>query len=569
MVTPVQGKLLSRTIFISAGIASCGVGIRLLFKVNLVAQYSQKLMLLATVLSLLLPFDSMAYVSKVQIIHASSSSNPSVNLVDVYVGGNLFADDLAFKTASPFIEILPVANTVIAVAPSNSLSASDAFYTRVYDFSTITDANALIVLLGDPVSSTVPFQILITQPALELSENPLSARVAFIHAATEVGGLDAVLRSGPMILSNLSYPNASGYLSLPGVETYIDVKSTGTTNLISTYRLSLNAELGKALVVLVTGNTANASALQLTAIYPDGVELPVDFAPVARVQYVNALPMMVDIFKNGTRFADDVAQGSGLAYKYIPGALTMNIGIADFSSTNGFNPLSNTPYIFDNLSTYTAVSAGPAESPLMYFAADAKEKADQGNLTEIRCFNANHLSGIWSVGLPDNTVLFDAVEFGQSSNYQVLAPNMQAFKLLNSGGFPVSETNAIDLSNYAGQTLLLLMTPPSANSTTNWPQLWVIDKDGAAVPLTYMTSSLQGTSPSSEIVTIAPNPAYDLLKVNRTDATEMNYQIISSDGRVQQKGSLKNDIDVLDVSTLLQGIYIIKFNHQSLKFIKC
>jgi Secretion system C-terminal sorting domain len=566
MVTPVRCKFLGWRNFNL--IKFIGQLSRLLdvFEIKLSLNSSQKQAVLLTLLSLFIAVDLFAFSTKVQFIHASKSDNPLLNLVDVYVNGSLLANDLAFKSATTFLEINNISSTVIGVAPANSLSVNDAFFTDEHTFSGNAE-NYFITLTGDPVSSEVPFQLLISTGALIASNDPLSSQVAFIHSAQDVGGLDVVLRSGPMILNDLGYLEYSDYQTLSSVETYLDVKLTGTTNIISTYRLSLQSEQGRAFVILVTGAANSATSLQLTVVYPDGFTIPVDFAPVSRVQYINALPSVVDIYKNGTRFADDVAQGDALLYKYVPAALNINIGISDFSSINGLNPWSTTPVVFENMFTYTAVSAGPMDAPVMFFSADAREQAANSTEVDLRCFNADHTKGSWSVVASDGAVLFNNVQYGSASDYSTMNPGSQVFQLINDAGFPIGQTASVDLTNRVGQALTLMVVPPSDEGVNALPQTWLIDANGTSDKIEFQSTSVDKLF-ATTVISIFPNPVVDRLYIKQENMTKADFQILNMQGQIVQQGQITEDKNFFDTSLLNRGMYILKFNHLTLKFIK-
>ncbi len=68
--------------------------------------------------------------ARLQVIHNSPSPT-----VDVYVNGDLLLDNFAFRTATPFIDVLANVPLSIAVAPGNSASVADAIATFPVTFN--------------------------------------------------------------------------------------------------------------------------------------------------------------------------------------------------------------------------------------------------------------------------------------------------------------------------------------------------------------------------------------------------------------------------------------------------
>jgi hypothetical protein len=501
-----------------------------------------------------------ASVPVVQFFNASVNSNPFLTSLDVYVNGNLFADDLTYGSASIFLEVPPLSSTTVTVAPKNSNTAADGFYSQVCDFSA-PDGRFMVVFTGESGNTSQPFQLVLKSDIKLEASDPTTTELMFVHATQSVGGLDVVLRSGPMILGNLEFKQSSGYLAIAAIEQYIDVKATGTSDIISTYRLSLNVEQGRAFVIVISGDASTATALKLVAVYNDGVEIPIDYAPVARVQYINALQDSVDIFKNGSRFADDVSQGHALMYKYIPAGIVMNIAITNQNSINSQNPISSTPFTFGNMTSYTAVSAGTMDSPVMMFAPMARERAQVDGTVDIRCFNADYQSTDWTVQVLNGTNSFGATSYGGVSEYATFDPVPLSVQVSSADGSRSYTSEQLDLVAKTGQSLTLLVTPSeNANSA---PQLWLIGADAVSTKVVLQPVSSQ-TIVNSDALLVFPNPVQERLfiKTERVLPT-LDFRIFDQQGKAIKTGIILPESGFIDVSALSQGSYYIQlFNKE-------
>lgn len=71
---------------------------------------------------------------------------------------------------------------------------------------------------------------------------------------------------------------------------------------------------------------------------------------------------------------------------------------------------------------------------------------------------------------------------------------------------------------------------------------------------------------NQKIMNVFPNPAKSFIKIlNVEKPTE--YEIYSTDGKLIKKGIAKPDSEI-NISSMVKGIYILKFNNQSVKIIK-
>jgi Domain of unknown function (DUF4397) len=58
------------------------------------------------------------------------------------------------------------------------------------------------------------------------------AQVRFVHTVSGSPAVDVAVVGGPVLVKDLAYPNASPYLSVPPATYNIDIRSTGTSNVL-------------------------------------------------------------------------------------------------------------------------------------------------------------------------------------------------------------------------------------------------------------------------------------------------------------------------------------------------
>jgi hypothetical protein len=220
--------------------------------------------------------------ARLQVIHNSADAAASV--VDVYVNGGLFIDDFLFRTAEGFQDVPAGVDLRIGIAPSTSINANDtiaglgATYNLADGGTYVLVANGIVLAAGyNPVQ---PFELYATGGA-ETSAAGTTGVLVF-HGATDAPAVDvfesAVL--GANAVSNLSYGNYAGYLTLPTDDYVLEVRAAGDPNTLVAYSAPL-ATLGAdgiSLVVVASGflNPAqnnNGPGFGLYAALPGGGDL--------------------------------------------------------------------------------------------------------------------------------------------------------------------------------------------------------------------------------------------------------------------------------------------------------
>ncbi|RRO25902.1 fibronectin type III domain-containing protein, partial [Flavobacteriaceae bacterium 14752] len=229
--------------------------------------------------------------TKVQFIH--NSADPNLNLIDIYVDGNLEVDDIAFRNATAFLDINVGTQIDIDVAPSNSSSSNDSFYTLTTDLE--QNDNYIIIANGvqNPsnfdasVNSPIDFELSVfpnaREEALAISGN---TDILFHHASTDLSTVDIVETTIPVgtVVSNLSYLDFFGYIQIATSNYRLEVKSQDGVSLINTYDAPLSGLnlQNQAVTILASGFldpsiNQNGDDFGLWLATPDGgslIELP-------------------------------------------------------------------------------------------------------------------------------------------------------------------------------------------------------------------------------------------------------------------------------------------------------
>lgn len=153
-------------------------------------------------------------IARTQFIN--NCADTVADTVDIYMDGKLVADDLRFRTATPFMDMFAQIPVTFDIAPRNSTSNADAFYTQ-----TLTpDSAGKYIFVANGIQSAVgynpkPAYTLHTyNQARETATNSSNTDVLFIHGSTDAPAL-SISEGGNTLFASTAYGNfsSSGYQS--------------------------------------------------------------------------------------------------------------------------------------------------------------------------------------------------------------------------------------------------------------------------------------------------------------------------------------------------------------------
>lgn len=496
----------------------------------------------------------MAQSGRLQIVNLSTA----IGAVDIYFNGNKFKDDVNVHTATSAEAIDAGLNASFVLAAASSISVADGMASFISDIK--ADSNYILVVYdNNTVVPAIP-ALLLLKDIKNAASDPTKSDVVFVHAAPLVPSLDIVLRLGGMIAGGLAFPKQTPSINLPIDDNYLDVKGAGTTNILGTYRLSLQGSMGQVSHIFFTGTVQNAATLKLFVLNADGL-FAVDRAPVARVQYINVLADTVDVFKNGTRFSDNASYGGAMPYKYLPGELNINIAVAPWTSFNSNNPYATFPFIFNNMGTYTAVSAGSLTDPSyplqMYIYAQSKEVAPDSNSVGVLFFQGDYSDGTIRVEDEFGNILFDGVSYGSFSGYQTMTASSHSFKVYHTAtNALLYQTSPINFADAKGKSVTLVTADNKGEE--GHTELWRINSDGVS---NLLSSSVGLWEMNTHHIYIAPNPAQGFVTI-QSDLDDWGgdhntYTLVDIMGRTIRSNANFSFGEKIDLQGLSNGTYLL------------
>lgn len=204
-----------------------------------------------------LPAGFLESIARVQVVH--NSADLAASIVDVYIDGVNTLDDLAFRSASPFVSLPAGVEISLAVAPGNSTSVADALLTVPV---TLAQNETYIVVAYGIVSATgyspaPPLSLEIFPMAKEAAADPASVDILVHHGATDAPTVD-VYETGVgagRLVDNISPSEFQGYLTVPEADYNLEVRLADGTTQVAGYSAPLQTLglAGSAITVFASG----------------------------------------------------------------------------------------------------------------------------------------------------------------------------------------------------------------------------------------------------------------------------------------------------------------------------
>lgn len=186
-------------------------------------------------------------LSYIRILHASPDAPP----VDIYANGNAIARGLSYKGFTAYMP-LEQGQYAITVFPSG--------HTENPIISTRVDIPAGKIMTMAAINRLRNIE-LFTVPDPSMTMDPLKAYVRFVHLSPNAGGVDVTLPDGTRIFRNVGYKGITHYLPVDGGTYTLEIRPTGTENVIL-YVPNIHLRPGRAYTVYAVGLLRESPPLQ-------------------------------------------------------------------------------------------------------------------------------------------------------------------------------------------------------------------------------------------------------------------------------------------------------------------
>jgi len=200
--------------------------------------------------------------ANVQVIH--NSPDPAAELVDVYINDVLELNDVAFRTATPFLQLPSGVPVSIDVAGATSGDLGDPLNPddSLFNLTTTLDEGENYILVANGVldpgafATDNAFDLTVYAGARTVADDSSLVDVLVHHGSPDAPAVDVNEPGAGNLVSNIAYPEFQGYLSLP-VENYVlEIAAAGSPDALLAYQAPLAALggfEGAAITVIASG----------------------------------------------------------------------------------------------------------------------------------------------------------------------------------------------------------------------------------------------------------------------------------------------------------------------------
>ncbi len=225
-----------------------------------------------------LPTTTPESYARVQAIH--NCADKAGDSVDVYLNGVRIADNFAFRTATPFLDVPAKTLVNVGIALKNSTSVTDTFY----NLNATLDSGGRYILTATGIESPTgytpnpAFRLSVFGGAKELGANSANTDILVMHGSTDAPTVD--VRAGSSVLVNdvsFGQYNSTGYFSLPAANATVSITDATGATTVQRYGVPLAtlALGGQAITVLASGfldpsKNSNGAAFGLYVALPTG-----------------------------------------------------------------------------------------------------------------------------------------------------------------------------------------------------------------------------------------------------------------------------------------------------------
>ncbi len=531
-----------------------------------------------------------AQQAALQVIHNSPDVN--ADTVDLYVNGNLYKDDFAFRNATPYDSVPAGVNLEIGVAPktSNRMSGNGAMdiIATFGPYNLMPLTNYLIIAQGvldtmayDPANTypgtVTAFDLAVVAPARSSGNNMSDVSVLVSHGSVDAPAVDIFANGGDAaLLNDVPFPvNTGGYIDLPPAEYILGVSaSADSSNIIASFYLNASGLAGGAAVIFASGflspgdEPMGAQAFGLFAALADGTVLPLTPVGSSAIQVIHnaadpgvaVVDIYVDLITDTVKL-EDVAFRKATDFLEVPSGYPLKVtfaGANSMSITDGIATIA-TPDLA-NGENYHVIANGVTESMNMdwtanpdgkdiafqlYYQAGARMAASMTSMVDLSVFHGSTDAPTVDILVNGGTPPFvDDAPYGAVVPYQSVAPGDYDLNItLANDNVNLLYTFGADVSTLAGRAGIVLasgfltnVTDATANRGGEAFGLLLILDDGTDVllPLKPINTSIGGDLiENGGFYGVGPIPAQDNINLSYelTKSLELGLSIMDTGGR--------------------------------------
>lgn len=234
--------------------------------------------------------DADADQASIQIIH--NSPDPAVATVDVYVNDELAVDDLAFREATPYVNLPSGTALSIDLTAADAADSSNPLFTETVG---PLDAGSTWVAIASGVVTTDDFEanpdgediafMLALNNARQQAAAAGTVDLQAYHGVTDAPAIDVIEPNlNVTAIDDLAYGNFTpDFITVPASALQLEVTNADQTTTLVTLDADLSTLGGEALNIVASGfltpdgddqtDGTDGPAFQIIAFLPDGTSI--------------------------------------------------------------------------------------------------------------------------------------------------------------------------------------------------------------------------------------------------------------------------------------------------------
>jgi hypothetical protein len=382
--------------------------------------------------------------------------SPSSGAVDVLIGGQVVASNIAPSSASAFIpatagtvsvQINQTGTTTAVVGPVDVTTTAGGRVTVAVLSQAAAAGGGQQPSNGKPTITTQVFQDDLAPPAAGL------ARVRVIQGSSDAAAVD-VLAGTTVIVPNVAFGTASAFADVPAGTFPISVNTTGTTTSLGT-ATNLDLVAGRTYTIFVSGVAADKTVV---------ANLLVDRAFDAQARFVHASPdaPAIDVIADGRAVVTNLAYPNATPYVALPAGGAC-VAVAPTGTTTPVIPAASLNLTSASKQTVIVLGQATGTPALSVGVFPDETTPPAADKAKVRVIHASPDTGPIDV-LAADQVLISNVAFATASQFVEVAAGTISIKV-NQTGTTTTLLGPIDLTVSGGQIITVIARGKNADKT--------------------------------------------------------------------------------------------------------
>lgn len=509
---------------------------------------------------------SFAQFARVQFIHNASDAN-----VDIYVDDNLYANNLVFRTATPYVDV-PVGNIQVGIAPANSTSADQATKNIT---TKLEEGQSYVIMVGIVEKGRPDYEVFISDQVSEFADTGNTVGIAFANGSPETGELDFFWKEFSFSLfDEVAYGEFGPMISLPVGQYDFDVTAAYDNEEVLIAN-SFNFEWwrGQSLVLFTSGFEGGNPGLKTYVALSNGGTFPLESLPLengprmAYAQFIhNASVDNVDIYLNDKKLKNNFVFRTATPFLELAAKQEITVGIAPKNSASVEDVYKKFPMTLEANANYIMMLNGSNSTDISLDVYNNGMQEASAN-TKVALLFVNGAATTPTVDLlVDGATLHNNVAYGEYTSYFNFAPTTYRFDI--SDGQEILKSYEAPFSFWKGGSAVVYSSGYIDGSHPTF-KLYVALSTGGTFPLAEVEANQiegRGDDINAPIVRVEThgNVVDDYLKtvIQLPRPANVRLDIVNSAGKpvrnyklgIKDKGT--NSIE-LDTHDLTNGMYVM------------